>query len=270
MRALRSDPVGAQAVSWAREERLEDHVADRNLELEIQALELRVSMDELDAFAQRVAHDLRAPLRAMTGFADLLLEGDSQELGSDRVTYLGFIQQNARSMQRLVEGLLAFSRSGREALDLTNVSPTALARQALFDLGADGAQCNAVIDIREMPNCVADATLLKQVFVNLMSNAIKFSKDVAEAVIQVGSVDRDGSVVYFVSDTGIGFEPCYAATVFEEFKRLHGAGEYEGTGLGLASVKRIVERHGGRVWSESAVGKGATFYFTINAGEASE
>lgn len=256
--------AGREADSLRSE--LEARVRQRTEQLEARTEELQESMRELDAFAYTVSHDLRAPLRAMDGFSRILLDEYMGELDPDAARYLGFIRTNAQGMQELVDGLLAFSRLGRRALKRLHLSPGVLARQALSDLGTltDRADLKVEID-EDLPSCWADHTLLKQVFVNLIGNSIKFSKGTPEARIRVGSHSEAGETVYFVKDNGVGFEPEYADKVFGVFQRLHRAEDFEGTGIGLANVLRIVTKHEGRVWCESKPGEGATFFFTIGS-----
>lgn len=253
-----------QAELEDRVEQRTEELTEKTKQLEDKTEELQESMRELDAFAYTVSHDLRAPLRAMDGFSRILLDDYVHAVGPDAARYLGFIRSNAQGMQELVDGLLAFSRLGRRSLERVRLSPAVLARQALSDLGTAGEGDDLEIVIDEgLPECSADPTLLKQVFVNLIGNAIKFSRSTPNARVYVGFRSEADTTVYFVSDNGVGFEPEYAEKVFGVFQRLHRAEEFEGTGIGLANVLRIVTKHDGRVWCEAKPGEGATFFFTI-------
>ncbi|HYO60526.1 MAG TPA: response regulator [Actinomycetota bacterium] len=257
------DRLVAEAEARALKHELEERVARRTAELERRTKELQESMAELDAFAYSVSHDLRAPLRALDGFSRILLDDLAETLDEEHVRHLEFIRSNAQSMQGLVDGLLAFSRLGRRGLEVAEVAPEVLVRQALSDLGPVAERSTASVTVGELPPCIADPTLLKQVFVNLLDNALKFTREVPEPRIEVGSCEVGGETAYFVKDDGVGFDQLYADEVFGVFQRLHVAERFEGTGIGLANVQRIVEKHGGRVWCEASVDAGASFFFTI-------
>lgn len=220
---------------------------------------LEAANKELGAFSYSVSHDLRAPLRAMDGFARILVEDYGPHLDPQAQRYLHLVRDNARQMGQLVDDLLGFSRLGRQPLKKQPVAPGELVRQALAELREEQEERGIELKIGELPPCQADPALLRQVFVNLLSNALKYTRDREKAVIEVGW--REGA--YFVRDNGTGFDMRYAHKLFGVFQRLHRAEEYEGTGVGLAIVQRIVHRHNGRVWAEAELDKGATFYFTI-------
>jgi PAS domain S-box-containing protein len=231
--------------------------------------ELEAAYKELEAFSYSVSHDLRAPLRAMDGFSRILLEEHAPSLSEEIQRYLQVIRDNAQRMGDLIEDLLAFSRLSRQPLKKQRVEPTHIIRQVLEDLRAEQEGREIEITIDDLPACQADPTLLKQVFINLLGNSLKFTRERQRAVIEVGCQTdnvRPGENVYFVKDNGVGFDMQYADKLFGVFQRLHRPEEYEGTGVGLANVQRIVHRHGGRVWAEAAVDKGATFYFTLEGG----
>lgn len=248
---------------WQRTRELEE----RTQELQTKAEELQRSMAELDSFAYTVSHDLKAPLRAMDGFSRILLEHVREDADPDQARYLSFIRENAQSMQKLVDGLLAFARLGRRGLQPVRLAPEILVNQAISDLGSSVERERLVIQVKTMPDCWADPTLLKQVFVNLLGNSAKFTRTVDAAHVEVGAIRDDGRTVYYVRDNGIGFEQKYADRVFGVFQRLHRAEDYEGTGIGLANVQRIIEKHAGTVWCESEVGDGTTFFFTLGLEE---
>ena len=219
---------------------------------------------ELEAFSYSVSHDLRAPLRAIHGFVRILLEEHGAELEGEARRYLDLVAANAQQMGRLVDDLLQFSRMGRQPLNKQLVSTAAIARRAVEQLQPAIEGRAIELTLGELPSVEADAALLNQVFVNLIGNAVKYTRGRQPAVIEVGATtDAGGETIYFVKDNGAGFDMQYAHKLFGVFQRLHRAEEYEGTGVGLALVHRIVMKHGGRIWTEAAVDKGATFFFTL-------
>lgn len=242
---------------------LEHTVAERTKLLE-------AANKELESFSYSVSHDLRTPLRAIDNFSRILLEEHSENLLPDAKRYLQMVRSSAQQMSNLIDELLAFSRLGRKPLNRQSVMPTEIVTKVLEELQDEQAGRKIDIVIGNLPACEADPTLLRQVFVNLISNALKFTRKKEDAHIEIGSLQgsqqRDSEVVYYVKDNGAGFDMQYAHKLFGVFQRLHSVDEYEGTGVGLANVQRIVHRHGGRIWAEGEVDKGATFYFTINGG----
>jgi light-regulated signal transduction histidine kinase (bacteriophytochrome) len=240
-------------------EELEQRVQERTAEL-------RTANRELEAFSYSVSHDLRAPLRAITGFSRILLEDYTSQLPNEAQHYLHIVDNSAQQMGQLIDDLLTFSRLGRLELTKQPVATVNLVRQVVEDLHAELAGRQVEVKLGDLPPCWAEPTLLKQVFVNLLSNALKYSRRREVAHIEVGCRENDGERVYFVKDNGVGFDMQYAHKLFGVFQRLHRADEYEGTGVGLAIVHRIIYRHGGCVWAEAAVDQGATFYFTLEGG----
>jgi PAS domain S-box-containing protein len=232
-------------------------------DLERRAAELAMVNDELEAFSYSVSHDLRAPLRHVTGFASLLKRSAIGRLNDTEARHLQTIVDAAARMDRLIDDLLAFSRMGRAALAPQHVSLDALVRDAQQDLHAAPDQ-SVVWTIHPLPEVDGDPAMLRLVLVNLLSNALKYSAARAIATIEVGVQPgaADETIVY-VRDNGAGFDMQYAHKLFGVFQRLHSAEEFEGTGIGLANVRRIINRHGGRTWAEGVVGEGATFYFTL-------
>ena len=235
------------------------------LEQEIQqhSVALEAANKELDAFSYSVAHDLRAPLRAIDGFSRVLLEEHAPTLPPEAQHYLNAVRRNSQRMGLLIDDLLAFSRLSRQPLNKQLVRPADLVRQCVDELRAEQQGRRVEITIGDLPACQAGPALLKHVWMNLMSNALKYTRKQEVAVIEVGSREQAGACVYFVKDNGVGIDMQYADKLFGVFQRLHRPEDYEGTGVGLAIVQRVIHRHGGRVWAEAAVNKGATFYFTF-------
>ncbi|MBI5354071.1 MAG: PAS domain S-box protein [Chloroflexi bacterium] len=237
-------------------EELEQRVIQRTAQLE-------AANKELEAFSYSVSHDLRAPLRSIDGFSRILLEDFGPQLSGDAQRYLNLVRANTVQMGNLVDDLLAFARLGRQPVNKQPVSVEKIIRQVLEELSAEQNDRQVEISIGALPQCEADPALLKQVYVNLISNAFKFTRKRKHAHIEIGSEGQDGSLSYFVRDNGVGFDMKYVGKLFGVFQRLHRAEDYEGTGVGLAIVQRIILRHGGHVWAEAEVDKGATFHFTI-------
>jgi light-regulated signal transduction histidine kinase (bacteriophytochrome) len=244
---------------------IEDITERKEIEagLEKARKELQAANNELEAFTYSVSHDLRAPLRAVVGFSRILLDEHTSHLPPEAQRYLKLVCSNTLQMGRLVDDLLSFSRFSRQAMAKSQVDPAALVREALDLLRGDQPGRPLKIAVGDLPPCQGDRALLKQVFVNLLSNALKFTRQRDPAVIEVGSSRKNGETVYFVRDNGAGFDMRYVGKLFNVFQRLHRAEDYEGTGVGLAIVQRIVYRHGGRVWAEGEPDKGATFFFTL-------
>ncbi len=224
---------------------------------------------ELEAFSYSVSHDLRAPLRAISGFAQAVVEDYAPRLDDEGKRYLGLIQDNAHRMGQLIDDLLTFSRLGRQQLLETQVDLETLAKGLFEELAAQvpGRQIEFVV--HAVPPALGDKAMLRQVLVNLLSNAIKFTRPRSEAVIEFGYRPELDGGAYYVKDNGVGFDMQYVGKLFGVFQRLHSAAEFEGTGVGLAIVLRIVARHGGRAWAQGQENQGATFYFTLPKGSAS-
>lgn len=229
--------------------------------------ELQRANEELESFSHSVSHDLRAPLRHAAGFADLLARHGAASLDETGRRYLDTIRQSAERMGRLIDDLLAFSRTARTPLRRGPVDMGAVATDARREVVSHAP--DRVIDWRigDLPGVAGDAALLRAVWINLLSNAVKYSSPRERASIEVGAVARDSEFAYFVKDDGVGFDPRYADRLFGVFQRLHKQTEFGGVGIGLANVRRIVERHGGRVWAESEPNRGATFWFSLPAAE---
>jgi len=235
---------------------LEGRVAERTRQLESANL-------ELEAFAYSVSHDLRAPLRVINGYATILQQDYLAHLPEEAQRCLRGARINTLRMEQLIDDLLAFSRLSRQPLDKRPVQPARLAQEALDDLAAERAGRQIEIALDRLPECHADPALLRQVFANLLSNAIKYTRGREPARIEIGARQEAGQTVYYIKDNGAGFDMKDASQLFGVFQRLHSADDFEGTGIGLANVQRIVQRHGGRVWAEAEADQGATFYFTL-------
>jgi PAS domain S-box-containing protein len=220
---------------------------------------LQATNAELDSFSYSVSHDLRAPLRAIDGFARVLVDEHGEKLGEEGRRVAGVITRNAVKMGKLIDELLAFSRLGRKQLEPQPVDMTALARAAAEEAREPGRTIE--VRIGDLPPASGDPGLLEQVWVNLLSNAVKYSRPRDVAVIEVSGKLEDSETIYTVRDNGVGFDARYQAKLFGVFQRLHSESEYEGTGVGLALVKRIMQRHGGWIRAESVLGRGATFIF---------
>jgi len=244
-----------------RRRRAEAEVGERNRELEER---LGASLDELEAFAHSVSHDLRAPLRHIAGFLDLLEKRLSGSLDPQGRHYLDAVLEAAEHMNELIDGLVAFSRAGRGQLDEVQVDLGELAREVVGELEPQARGRAVSWRIGPLPRVTGDRALLKLALASLLSNALKFTRPRAEAEIDLGCEDGPPDEwVVFVRDNGVGFDMAHAGKLFGVFERLHPRSEFEGTGMGLANLRRIVRRHGGRTWAEGAVGRGAKFSLSL-------
>ena len=242
----------------------EERIESLNGALEERATQLEAANKELEAFSYSVSHDLRAPLRAIDGFAGILLEEHSAGLGDEGRSYLQRVAGAARHMGQLVDDLLRFSQLSRQPLQKRLVDVGQVVERALYQLQTSREGRHVDIVVGTLPDCLGDSALLEQVFVNLIGNAIKYTGRKDSARVEVGCQTTDGGPpVYYVKDNGAGFDMRYADKLFGVFQRLHRSDEFEGTGIGLAIVQRIVHRHGGRIWPAAEVGQGATFFFTL-------
>lgn len=234
-------------------------VADR-------ATELSATNQELEAFCYSVSHDLRAPVRAMDGFSQALMEDFGPQLPETGQQYVQKIRRGAQRLGQLIDDLLAFSRLSRAPLNWDLVDHPLLIKETLEDLRHQRQGRRLEIRVGDLPPCQGDRALLKQVWHHLLANALKFTRPRKKAHVEIGCDPRPDQTVYFVKDNGAGFDMRYAHKLFSAFQRLHRTEEFEGTGMGLAMVHRILQRHGGRIWVEAAVDHGATFFFTVNEG----
>jgi light-regulated signal transduction histidine kinase (bacteriophytochrome) len=225
--------------------------------------QLQAANKELESFSYSVSHDLRAPLRAMDGFSRAVLEDFGTLLPPDGLRYLQIIRTSAQRMGSLIDDLLSFSRLSRAAMSRRMIDTRTLVQGVLDEMSSlqEGRRMELRLD--DLPPCEGDPALLRQVWVNLLSNAFKYTQKRDRTVIEIGCKNEGAEQIYFVRDNGTGFDMRYAHKLFGVFQRLHRAEDYDGTGVGLAIVQRVIHRHGGRVWAEAAPDQGATFYFTL-------
>jgi len=242
----------------------EIHALNAALDLKVQerTAQLQAANQELEAFSYSVSHDLRAPLRAIDGFTRILGETPGK-FTEEEQRIMGIIRSNTRQMDHLITDLLELSRVGRRELDFPLLDMSALVWSTFGDLASGMSPAQTSFDLTDVPPSHGDPILLRQVWNNLLSNALKYSNAVSKPHIEVGGYRESGETVYFVRDNGVGFNPQYTHKLFGVFQRLHSSSEFEGTGIGLAIVQRIILRHGGRVWAEGQLGKGAAFFFTL-------
>jgi two-component system, sensor histidine kinase and response regulator len=225
--------------------------------------ELEAANKDLEAFSCSVSHDLRAPLRAITGFCEMYLNDYGKDVPAAGRRLLDRVVDGAARMDRLIEDLLSFSRYSRQPLLKSPVKLDAIARKVIDELQLRETGRTVEWHLGSLPECHGDASLLQQVLTNLLSNAFKFTRHRNPAIIEVGCSEIDGAAVLFVRDNGAGFDMRYVGKLFGVFQRLHSASDFEGTGVGLSIVQRIVQRHGGRIWAQSEPDRGATFFFTL-------
>ena len=241
-------------------------VEDLNLkseELHKSTEQLQAANKELEAFSYSVSHDLRAPLRAISGFVSILMEDYGKDLDSEGKRICNIIHSNATKMGQLIDDLLSFSRLIRSELHHSKIDMESMVRIVISEFQSTQDLSQKSFSIQQIPQAMGDTNLIKQVWVNLISNAIKYSSKEVNAHINIGAIQKENETTYFIRDNGVGFNMKYSNKLFVVFQRLHGINEFEGTGVGLAIVQRIINRHGGRVWAEGEVGNGATFFFTL-------
>jgi PAS domain S-box-containing protein len=236
-----------------------------NAELERQVTELAAVNKELETFSYSVSHDLRAPLRAVDGFSQVLETDHAAALDPEAIRYLNRIRSNVRRMGSLIDDLLRFSRLSRKEVETGEVDMASLVQNVLEDLGRSWPALPRIA-MHELPPAEGDIDLLRQVWVNLIDNAMKYSSTRPEPRIEISGHREGDDITYSVRDNGVGFDMAYADKLFGVFQRLHRQDEFEGTGVGLAIVQRVIHRHGGLVWAEATLGEGAAFHFTLPAG----
>jgi PAS domain S-box-containing protein len=237
---------------------LEQRVLDRTAQLQ-------VAVDELDAFSYSVSHDLRAPLRAIDGFSRMIVEDYAARLDDEGRRMFGVIRNETQRMSHLIDDLLAFSRIGRQPVAPETIDMQAMAQEVFDELAAMAPDRKLKLELRPLPPAIGTPSMIRQAWINLLNNAIKFTRERDPGVIEVGAQEgADGVPIYYVKDNGVGFDMRHAEKLFGVFERLHSDAGYEGTGIGLSLVKRIIQRHGGRIWADAEVGRGATFYFTMS------
>ncbi|MBT1703340.1 sensor histidine kinase [Chryseosolibacter indicus] len=245
----------------------EEKVRQLNLELERKVEErteqLNASNHEMEAFTYSVSHDLRAPLRAIDGYTRILEEDYNPRLDANGKRLIQVITKNAKYMGQLIDDLLEFSRTSKVPVTKTRFNTDEEVRRICSELLSQEQNRKIEIDIQSLIPCKGDINMLRQIWINLVSNALKYSRKTAETFISITSEQRGEEVMYKVKDNGVGFDMNYVEKLFGVFQRLHKKEEFEGTGVGLALVKRIIDRHGGKIWAEAEVNKGATFYFTL-------
>jgi signal transduction histidine kinase len=250
----------------AANRRLEEEIVERKraeTEIRQRSEQLQLLNAELESFSYSVSHDLRAPLRHINGFAGLLDQHATGALDDKGQRYLSSIVGAAKQMAVLIDDLLMFSRMGRTALHATTVDLGVLVQDVLLELKPDTEKRDIAWSVGRLPHVHGDLPMLRLALLNLIGNAVKYTRRCERPTIEIGSRDAETETIVFVRDNGAGFDMQYAGKLFGVFHRLHSAEEFEGTGIGLANVRRIVLRHGGRVWAEGAVGQGATFYFSL-------
>lgn len=236
---------------------LEKKILERTFELE-------AANKEMESFSYTVSHDLRAPLRAVIGFSNMLLEDYENKLEADGIRLIKTIQSNGKKMGQLVDDLLEFSRMGKRELNVVNADLDKVVKEVIQEHYNSNDKLNVDIKVNPIGHVRADASLMYHVFQNLIGNAIKYSSKATQPEVQVGVIKQNGNKIYFIKDNGAGFDMKYYDKLFGVFQRLHRQEEFDGTGVGLAIAHRIVSRHKGRIWAEGVVNAGATFYFTLN------
>ena len=254
--------VFARDITERRER--ENEIQRLNADLEQRSLSLQMLNQELESFSYSLAHDLRTPLRSISAYSEMLAAGEGGELSPEVIRMVRTINRNSGRMTQLMDDFLAFFRVARKDVKQEAIAMTSVAREAIAAVGVDGKR-PIDIHVANLPGAKGDPAMVLQVFINLISNAVKFTANRERAEIEVGFLEKSPTV-YFVKDNGVGFNMKYYSRLFGVFERLHRREEFDGTGIGLAIVQKIVQRHGGAVWAESIVDRGATFYFTLEAG----
>ena len=239
-------------------------IADKEVVIQFEQKEKQEAANkELEAFSYSVSHDLRAPLRYIAGFADLLVKNNSSQLDETGLKYLKYISESTLEMGNLIDALLTFSRLSRTELQKTKINSKNMVNRILKTFSDELVGRTVEINLSKLPDAMGDENLINQVWINLISNALKYSKNKEKTIIDIGSKIENGNTIFYIKDNGAGFDMKYANKLFGVFQRLHKARDFEGIGIGLANVQRIITRHGGKCWAESEVDKGATFFFSL-------
>ena len=244
-------------------EHLEEMVEERANDLRISNRYLEEAVKELETFSYAISHDLKAPLRAISGFSGMLSQDYSGSLDEEGNRILNVINENAVQMGQQIDDILGYSRAIRKPLEIVDINIKKFTEGVISELKGEYKDRDIAFNVQDMPNCKGDSVLMKQVLMNLISNAIEFTKNKDRAEIEIGSRQTENETTYFVKDNGVGFNMKYADKLFGLFQRLHGTKEFEGTGVGLALVQRLIHKHGGKIWAEAKVNEGATFYFSL-------
>ena len=245
--------------------RIAGELSKLNMVLEQRNEDLLAANSDLEAFSHSVSHDLRMPLRHIQAYVSMIEESALAKLNADEQRRLKGVREAAQRMSQLIDDLLAFSRIGRTAMRKVPVDLNALVQAVINDLQQEVKSREVEWTLQQLPYISGDRALLHQVFLNLLANAVKYTRTRAAARIQVFAVEQDDEIIVGIKDNGVGFDPAYSDKLFGVFQRLHSASDFEGTGVGLANVRRIVQRHGGRTWADSLPDEGATFYFSLPA-----
>ena len=232
-------------------------------ELKYHSTQLEAANKELESFSYSIAHDLRAPLRAIDGYSRSILKKEGERFDHDTTRRFNDIRSNTQMMGRLIEDILELSRLGRAKMTVANLEMGEIIKDVWKELKAVDSERNITLTIHSIPAGYGDKTLIRQVYANLLANAVKFTKNHDSAHIEVGGSAENNEDIYYVKDNGVGFDMQYYDKLFGIFQRLHSVEDFEGTGVGLATVQRIIHRHGGRVWAEGKENEGATFYFSL-------
>jgi len=253
-------------LSWEIFERIRavDDLRTAHAEVQRRTQELAAANKELEAFSYSVSHDLRAPLRAIMGFSELLFKGYSDKLDDKGKKQLTWVKSGAEKMNQIIDELLYLSRISRQDVNRQDVDLSRIAGTLVAELREAHPDRSVAVDIKEGVIASADAQLIKAALSNLLGNAWKFTSKNENSRIEFGAFEQEGKTVYYVKDNGAGFDQNFAERLFLPFQRLHSEQEFEGTGIGLATVERVIRRHGGKIWSEGKTGEGAVFFFTLN------
>jgi len=277
-RQIYNKGIGAQMILLAIEDiterkKAEQEIKNLNEDLKHRAFELEAAYKELETFSYSISHDLRNPLLVIGGFSRTLLERYSNHLDAKGQQFLSMIHSSTEKMLQLIDDLLTFSRSEHQQMKPSDIDMRELAKVVFEELKSIIPEQTVLLDIKTLPPARGDPSMIRQVFVNLLSNAIKFTRPKGAGVVEIGCMVKENQDIYYVKDNGVGFDIQYAGKLFGVFQRHHTVDEFEGTGVGLAIVQRIIHRHGGRVWAEGKANEGATFYFflprQVNEGQCS-